>query len=190
MFVNAKALVLIVSCALVAQAQSTTTATAPSSQPSLDACIVGCLTQALPSGPCTSYTDLTCVCTSTGYQEAAAACLTANCTATDLATAEALQIQECSAVSSGSGSVPASTAASTAASSGTPTSAGSSGTPTSAGSSGTSKSAASSGTSASATQSATSTSAAMALSAPFSLGSLVGTLVASAGALVGAAFVL
>ncbi|KAG6382206.1 hypothetical protein JVT61DRAFT_859 [Boletus reticuloceps] len=42
----------------------------------------------------------------------------------------------------------------------------------------------------SATQSATSSSAAMALDSPFSLGGLLGTLVASAGALVGAAIVL
>ncbi|KAF8131801.1 hypothetical protein EV363DRAFT_1416719 [Boletus edulis] len=45
-------------------------------------------------------------------------------------------------------------------------------------------------TSSSATQSAKSSSAAMALDSPFSLGGLLGTLVASAGALVGAAIVL
>lgn len=60
MFINAKALVVIVSCALVAQAQSSgssTTLTAPPSHTSpagLDTCIVNCLTAAAASGGCAS----------------------------------------------------------------------------------------------------------------------------------------
>jgi hypothetical protein len=39
--------------------------------------------------------DLTCVCTNTAFQTAAGACLTANCTAAEQATAQQLQQTEC-----------------------------------------------------------------------------------------------
>jgi len=166
MFANAKVLLVIASCALAVQAQSSgsPTTTAPASQSSLpaglDSCIVSCVSAAAASNGCVSFTNLTCTCTSTAFQQDALQCLNANCTSSDVATATQLQEQECGSLtnSTGSGSsAPASTGASTSAASAKPS---------------------------------TSSNAAVALSAPFSLGSLVGTLVASAGALVGAAFIL
>ncbi|CCM06730.1 uncharacterized protein FIBRA_09024 [Fibroporia radiculosa] len=67
--------------------------------PSPDACVLNCLESAISSGGCSSITDISCVCTSTAYQSAAEACLKANCTAADLATAAALQTSECAGVS-------------------------------------------------------------------------------------------
>ncbi|KAI9455826.1 hypothetical protein HD554DRAFT_2178323 [Boletus coccyginus] len=197
MFPNAKALVLFVSCALLARAQdssaSTTTTSAPAAESSsaanLTPCLLTCVTQAATSGGCASYADISCVCTSATFQSAATACLQASCTADDLAAAQALQQQQCGALTTGASTATgASTTASTGTASGTtlPVSSVSSSS-TKASSSSTS---AKTSTSASASQAATSSSAAMPLSAPFSLGSFVGTLVASAGALVGAAFVL
>ncbi|KAF8550358.1 hypothetical protein OG21DRAFT_1499838 [Imleria badia] len=184
MFANAKSLLVIASCALVAQAQSSgnasASATAPastSSTPALpDSCIIECLNPAAVQYGCGTYSNLTCVCTSTAYEQAALSCLQANCTAADVTAAVQSQEEVCGALYP-SGSVPVSIAASTAAPSGTPSPSASTSPASTPASSGTS----------STTASATSSSAA---SASFSLGILVVTLVASAGTLVGAAFVL
>ncbi|KAF9236013.1 hypothetical protein BU15DRAFT_64377 [Melanogaster broomeanus] len=160
MFPNLKSLVVIAACALAAQAQSSTTATAPASQTSLpagiDTCILGCLTAATATGACSSYTDLQCVCTSTAFQSAALQCLQSNCTTDDVTAASQLQSQECASIvgnSSATSATPASTAASTSAAS-----------------------------------AAATTNAAVGLAAPFAFEAVFGTLLASTAALVGAAF--
>ncbi|KIJ09995.1 hypothetical protein PAXINDRAFT_172262 [Paxillus involutus ATCC 200175] len=176
MFANIKTFAVIAACALAAQAQSTTTSTAPASESSLpaglDTCILSCVTAAATTGGCSSYTDLQCVCTSTAFQSAAQECLQANCTAEDVATATQLQTQECAAiVGSGTSSAASSTPASTGASSAT-----------------SSHATSSHATSASTTASATSTkNAAVGLAASFE--GILAVLVASAGTLVGAVFV-
>ncbi|KAF8434380.1 hypothetical protein L210DRAFT_3410855 [Boletus edulis BED1] len=100
MFTNTKALVFIASCALLVQAQSDTT-TAAASQTSLpaglDQCIITCSSQAAAVAGCGSFTNLTCVCTSTAYQSAAGACLAANCTSSDLQAAQQIENQQCAA---------------------------------------------------------------------------------------------
>ncbi|KAH9066000.1 hypothetical protein EDB83DRAFT_2315020 [Lactarius deliciosus] len=60
-----------------------------------DACIIGCLQQSLSPSTCTSYTDLTCVCSNKAFQSASAACLNANCTTADQQSALELQLAEC-----------------------------------------------------------------------------------------------
>ncbi|KAI6101039.1 hypothetical protein EDD16DRAFT_402526 [Pisolithus croceorrhizus] len=78
-----KSLVVVVAAsALATQAQSTTataTASASSSTPSLSPCLLNCVTTAASAAGCSSFTDLSCVCTSTTFQSEAGACLTANC---------------------------------------------------------------------------------------------------------------
>ncbi|KAI9441923.1 hypothetical protein H4582DRAFT_2055718 [Lactarius indigo] len=86
-----------------------------------DACIIGCLTQSLSPSTCTSYTDLTCVCSNRAFQSAAAQCLNANCTTAEQQSALELQQAECgSGSTSGSGasstSPPASSSTSSSAS--------------------------------------------------------------------------
>ncbi|KAI5983715.1 hypothetical protein EDD15DRAFT_1855575 [Pisolithus albus] len=95
-----KSLVVVVAAsALAAQAQSATaTASASSSTPSLSPCLLNCVTTAASAAGCSSFTDLTCVCSSTTFQSDAAACLTANCTTADIQTAQALEQQECASV--------------------------------------------------------------------------------------------
>ncbi|KAH9055383.1 hypothetical protein EDB87DRAFT_1641557 [Lactarius vividus] len=71
-----------------------------------DACIITCLQQSLSPSTCTSYTDLTCVCSNKAFQSASAACLNANCTTADQQAALELQQAECgsgSTSTSGSG---------------------------------------------------------------------------------------
>ncbi|KAG8220567.1 hypothetical protein J3R82DRAFT_3300 [Butyriboletus roseoflavus] len=98
MFANAKALVVIVSCALVAQAGRYGTtylsrATAPST------CIVNNSDQAAKNNGCAGYTDLPCVCASTAFQQDARVSIQANCPASDVANAMQLQNQYCSSSS-------------------------------------------------------------------------------------------
>ncbi|KAH8985531.1 hypothetical protein EDB92DRAFT_1351154 [Lactarius akahatsu] len=86
-----------------------------------DACIIGCLQQSLSPTTCTSYTNLTCVCSNKAFQSASAACINANCTTADQQAALELQLAECgSGSTSGSGtsstSPPASSSSSSTAS--------------------------------------------------------------------------
>ncbi|KAI9460348.1 hypothetical protein F5148DRAFT_1286911 [Russula earlei] len=73
-----------------------------------DACILGCVNAGLANSTCTSL--------SASFQSAAAACLTANCTAADQQAALQLQKQECSSSSSTSSSGASSTSNSTSSS--------------------------------------------------------------------------
>ncbi|KIY45473.1 hypothetical protein FISHEDRAFT_61188 [Fistulina hepatica ATCC 64428] len=63
----------------------------------IDTCVIDCAESAVADSDCTSFTDLSCVCTSTAYQEAVEECLKANCTAADYQTALELQAEECGA---------------------------------------------------------------------------------------------
>ncbi|KAI0250132.1 hypothetical protein BJV78DRAFT_1113478, partial [Lactifluus subvellereus] len=66
-----------------------------SAQSGLDTCITGCLTIAEGHSSCTSYTNVSCVCTSKAFQTAAASCLSANCTTADQKAATQLQETQC-----------------------------------------------------------------------------------------------
>jgi len=98
-----------------------------------DTCILNCLQSSLSSSTCTSYTDLTCVCSNTAFQTAAETCLKASCTAADQATALQLQEAECGSSSSNSSSNSTSSKASSATSTSTSTSASSTSTKSSNG---------------------------------------------------------
>ncbi|KIM78077.1 hypothetical protein PILCRDRAFT_602886 [Piloderma croceum F 1598] len=102
MIANLKLLALIFVAALAVNAASssstnTSTAPVPSSTAAIPACVANCLGNATSSAPggCTSPTNVTCVCTSTEFQEAAQKCLKANCSAADQATANALGQSQC-----------------------------------------------------------------------------------------------
>ncbi|KAH9055384.1 hypothetical protein EDB87DRAFT_1579909 [Lactarius vividus] len=58
-------------------------------------CVTGCVQQAESPSTCTSYTDLTCVCSNKAFQSAAATCLNTKCTTADQQAALALQKQNC-----------------------------------------------------------------------------------------------
>ncbi|KAH9924566.1 uncharacterized protein B0H18DRAFT_1011741 [Fomitopsis serialis] len=44
---------------------------------------MSCVQTAATSAGCSSYADLTCICSSTAFQASALTCLTANCTTAD-----------------------------------------------------------------------------------------------------------
>lgn len=161
-----KSLFVLATAALTAYAQSaTTTSDAAAATPSgLTPCILSCSSQAASAGNCSSFADLSCVCTSTAFQDAAGACLQANCTTAEIAQAQALQQTECASISGNS-------------------------TTTSGTSSSTSTTPATTA-SAAKTSAATSTGAATGLAPSLALNSAFGGLVALAGTLIGAAFVV
>ncbi|KAJ8587679.1 hypothetical protein M405DRAFT_934573 [Rhizopogon salebrosus TDB-379] len=158
-------LVVLAAAALAANAQSLTTSSASALPSGLTPCIIQCSSQAAASSGCSSYIDLTCVCSSSAFQTAAGACLQANCTAADIQAATQIQTTECSSLTSNSTTTTSSSAtlASTASHS--------------------------SSTSLS-SSSATSSGAATALVPSLALNGAFGGLIALAGALVGAALVL
>ncbi|KAG1731812.1 uncharacterized protein EDB91DRAFT_707350 [Suillus paluster] len=160
-----KSLVIVAAAALAVNAQTSAT-TSPAAVPSgLTECIISCSAQAASAGGCSSYTDLACVCTSTAFQDAAAACLQANCTTAEIAAADQAQISECSSLS---GNATTSSATPSATS------------PTTSATSSTTSSASSTKTSGAATSGA-----AAGLVPSFALNSPFGGLVALAGALSG-----
>ncbi|KAG2357159.1 hypothetical protein BDR07DRAFT_392478 [Suillus spraguei] len=153
--------------ALAVNAQSgnaTSSSADPAASGAPSPCIIGCSTQAAAQSDCISYTNLTCVCSSTAFQDAAGACLQANCTTAEIAQANTLQQDECATLSNSS------TATTT---SSTPIS-----TPTTSSSAKTSATA------------ATSSGAATGLVPSLALNSAFGGLVALAGVFIGAALVV
>ncbi|KAG1774607.1 hypothetical protein EV702DRAFT_519668 [Suillus placidus] len=164
-----KSLFVLAAAALAANAQAvTTTSDAAAATPSgVTECIVSCSTQAAAAGGCSSYTDLSCVCTSTAFQTAASACLQANCTAAELAEALSLQKTECAAFSGNS--------TTTTSTGGTPSA---------------SIKTSSATTSPAKTSGATASGAATGLVPSLALNSAFGGLVALAGTLIGAALVM
>ncbi|KAH9856862.1 hypothetical protein C2E23DRAFT_857090 [Lenzites betulinus] len=102
-------------------AQDATSSAPPTSTSGVTACILGCIQTSAVANGCTGVTDLTCLCTSTAFQQAAASCLQSTCTADEVQAALTLQQEECASVSasaSGSASATASASASETASSG------------------------------------------------------------------------
>ncbi|KAH7920558.1 hypothetical protein BV22DRAFT_1132975 [Leucogyrophana mollusca] len=166
MIPNVQILLAVFATALAAQAQSTTSS-APASQSSLPSsltpCILSCVTQAASSGGCSSFTDISCVCTSTAFQSAALSCLQANCTSAEVSAATQLQQTECAGVSSGSSGAASATSSGQA-------SATSAGSPTSS--------------------SPAATSNAAMGATPLAFEGIFGTLVACAGAMIGGALML
>ncbi|OAX35534.1 hypothetical protein K503DRAFT_785016 [Rhizopogon vinicolor AM-OR11-026] len=161
-----KQLVVLAAAALAVNAQTPTSSGDASVPSGLTTCIVDCSTQAAASAGCSSFSDLPCVCTSTTFQSAAGACLQANCTTAEVQTATQLQTAECASLSPNASSATSSSSA------------------TSPTTSHTSSSAKTSGTSAPTSGAATGLVPSLALNGAF------GGLVALAGALIGAAFVL
>ncbi|WWC87366.1 uncharacterized protein L201_002255 [Kwoniella dendrophila CBS 6074] len=88
-----------------------------SAQVSIPTCVVTCSTQAAAAAGCTSYTDVSCVCTNAAFQNAAGACLIANCTSEEQTAAVSLQSALCAGQSVTGGSVTASISATGSASS-------------------------------------------------------------------------
>ncbi|KAG1867047.1 hypothetical protein C8R48DRAFT_671932 [Suillus tomentosus] len=161
-----KSLFVLATAALTAYAQSATTTSDPAAAtPSgITPCILSCSSQAASAGGCSSFSDLACVCTSTAFQAAAGACLQANCTTAEVAQAQALQQSQCASLSGNS----TTTSASLTSTATTPATT-ASGAKTSA---------------------ATSSGAATGLAPSLALNSAFGGLVALAGTLIGAAFVM
>ncbi|KAG6915584.1 hypothetical protein DXG01_010852 [Tephrocybe rancida] len=94
------ALAILVSGALAQSGTESSTAAEPSTSlpAGINQCIIDCVTTAAQDAGCSSFTDLTCVCTSTPFQTAAAQCLQSTCTPADVQAALALQAQQCSAI--------------------------------------------------------------------------------------------
>lgn len=150
--------------ALAVNAQSgtvTSGSAVPTASGAVSPCILACSTQAAAQSDCISYTNLTCVCSSTAFQTAAGTCLQANCTAAEVAQANALQQDECATLSNSSSTTTSSSVKSSAT---------------------TASSAKSSA--------ATSSGAATGLAPSLALNSGFGGLVALAGILIGAALVV
>ncbi|KAI7861259.1 hypothetical protein K492DRAFT_139311 [Lichtheimia hyalospora FSU 10163] len=64
----------------------------------MNPCVLQCVTQAASQGGCSSFTDISCVCTSTEFQSATLQCLTSTCTPEDQQLALSLQQQQCSTI--------------------------------------------------------------------------------------------
>ncbi|KAG2102848.1 uncharacterized protein F5147DRAFT_287195 [Suillus discolor] len=164
-----KSLFVLATAALTAYAQSATTTSDAAVPSGVTPCILSCSSQAASAGNCSSFSDLTCVCTSTAFQDAAGACLQANCTTAEVAQAQALQQSECASISGNSTTTTSGTSTSTSTSTNTSPATTASGAKTSA---------------------ATSSGAATGLAPSLALNSAFGGLVALAGTLIGAAFVV
>ncbi|ETW74605.1 hypothetical protein HETIRDRAFT_461384 [Heterobasidion irregulare TC 32-1] len=87
--------VVLASTNVIAQSSSAV----PTGVAGLSPCIITCLTQASSSGTCSSFTDISCVCSSQAFQSAAAQCLTSSCSSSDQAAALQLQQTECGSAS-------------------------------------------------------------------------------------------
>ncbi|KAG6888342.1 hypothetical protein C0995_009089 [Termitomyces sp. Mi166 len=93
------ALAILASCAVAQSSTASNSAAEPSTSlpAGLTPCILGCIQPAAQAAGC-AFTDPTCVCTSTEFQQQAAQCLQQQCTAEEVQTALGLQAQECGAV--------------------------------------------------------------------------------------------
>ncbi|KAH8984798.1 hypothetical protein EDB86DRAFT_3219811 [Lactarius hatsudake] len=69
------------------------------------ACIIDCVEQSESPSTCTSYTDLSCVCSNQAFQSASAACVNAKCTTADQQAALDLQKQNCGSGGVGMGTL-------------------------------------------------------------------------------------
>nr|GAT43971.1 predicted protein [Mycena chlorophos] len=80
-------------------AQAGTDTAVPPAASGLSQCAFGCIDEAATNGPCQIYTNTTCVCTNTDFQQTSASCIQAHCPG-DMAAAQALQQESCSGFSS------------------------------------------------------------------------------------------
>ncbi|TFK69734.1 hypothetical protein BDN72DRAFT_959341 [Pluteus cervinus] len=130
---NTKFLALVALFATVAVAQDSSASaasSAPAAVPSIDTCILGCVTPAAVENGCVSFANVSCVCTSQPFQAAALACLQANCTAADVTASEALQTAQCANVAGApNASAPASSGSAGASSPPSPSASGSGAAP-------------------------------------------------------------
>ncbi|TFK69037.1 hypothetical protein BDN72DRAFT_841130 [Pluteus cervinus] len=117
---NTKIFALLALFATVVVAQdASSTASADAATPStLDDCILGCVTPAAVTAGCVSFTNTSCVCTSTDFQTLAGACLAANCTAEDVTNAQAISAATCAAAGTAGGANASASASGSAAPSG------------------------------------------------------------------------
>ncbi|KAF8231420.1 hypothetical protein L208DRAFT_1398868 [Tricholoma matsutake] len=109
-------LLALFTVSLVNAQNSTTSAVTPSSSADLSSCLISCVSAAAANSPCTTFSNVTCVCTSAVFQQLSSQCLNQNCTQADATQAVALQKSQCGALSTGAGSsttAPASTASGT-----------------------------------------------------------------------------
>ncbi|KAI0762960.1 hypothetical protein C8Q74DRAFT_1292829 [Fomes fomentarius] len=163
---------LVAAAALAGVHAQSTSDTASSALPTdisgISPCILQCITTAAGAAGCSGLTDVTCFCTNTDFQNQTLSCLQKSCTDADVKASQALQQQQCGAVS---GNSTASTASGGANSTATAT--------------GTDASTASNTAPAGETSNA-----ALNLNAGFSVAGLVGSGVALLGAVAGAALVL
>ncbi|KAF8500038.1 hypothetical protein JB92DRAFT_914737 [Gautieria morchelliformis] len=81
---------------------------------SLPPCVLNCTTTAITQAGCTGLNDISCFCTSTKFQTVALACLQANCSASDQASAVGLQSSLCASVNSSTSSSVAASSSATA----------------------------------------------------------------------------
>ncbi|KAH8116174.1 hypothetical protein DFH11DRAFT_1266156 [Phellopilus nigrolimitatus] len=106
LFTTKSTFVLAAAGALLAvHAQSgtdTSSAALPTGTAGIDECIITCVSSAASSAGCSSFTDLSCICTSSAFQTSALQCLQSSCSAEDLSNAQALQQTECASVSGAS----------------------------------------------------------------------------------------
>ncbi|TFY59217.1 hypothetical protein EVJ58_g5918 [Rhodofomes roseus] len=184
-----------------AAAAQSSSAAVPTSTAGIDPCILSCVQSAASSAGCSSFTDLTCICSSSAFQTSALACLTANCPATDLAAAQALQSAECAAVSASSSASSATGSAASSALSSASSVLSSVSSAVSSASSAASRSSSASGSGSSSTHASTSGSASgtsgsasntssAGTRVDFAKGGLIGVMVALVGVAAGAGMVL
>ncbi|KAK7691252.1 hypothetical protein QCA50_004645 [Cerrena zonata] len=180
---NKVAAIVLVAAVLGANAQSSASS-APTSIPSgITTCSLGCIAQSLSAGGCTAITDLQCLCTSSAFQQATAACLQSQCPG-DLAAATAVQQAQCAGIGSASSGAASSTAPPSASSNGASASSASG-----SASSGVSVTSGGSSVLSSATTSPSATGNNNG-AAPINIGGLAGLAVAALGVVAGAGFIL
>ncbi|KAF7304540.1 CFEM domain-containing protein [Mycena chlorophos] len=78
---------------------SASSASESASLSSLTPCVLGCLTPAAAQSECLTFTNVTCVCTNADFQYKATTCLQAECSASEMTAALAMQSAECGAES-------------------------------------------------------------------------------------------
>ncbi|KAI0071467.1 hypothetical protein K474DRAFT_617001 [Panus rudis PR-1116 ss-1] len=88
-------LVVLAAATLSVNAQSS----APAATPSLTPCILNCLQQASSGTSCSSFTDVSCVCSDTTFQTNASNCLKSSCSSSEQQAALQLQQGQCGASS-------------------------------------------------------------------------------------------
>ncbi|KAG9025266.1 hypothetical protein FRB95_010365 [Tulasnella sp. JGI-2019a] len=95
----------------MAQASSTVSGATPAESGAVTPCISDCSTQGADAAGCSSFADLSCICTSDVFTSTAGACLQANCTAAEQQAAQSLDDSLCAPYVSATDSVSSTAAA-------------------------------------------------------------------------------